>query len=121
METIEPLIKKIKEEVQNLENKVLYLETRNKLLQDSAYKDLELSRMKEERDEARRLLYQGFSISDEEKSRCDKWIDEHRAKHDGKYSSCYNYIFTPTGVGTAGKIQCDNCKEEYEFSDFNNL
>ena len=99
MEAIEPLIKKIKEEVQNLENKILYLETRNKLLQDSAYKDLELSRMKEERDEARRLLYQGFSISDKEKSRCDKWIDEHRAKHDGKYSNCYHYIFTPTGVG----------------------
>lgn len=121
MEVIEPLIKKIKEEVQNLENKVLYLETRNKLLQDSAYKDLELNRMKQERDEARRLLYQGFAMSDEEKSRCGKWIDEHRAKHDGKYSNCYHYIFTPTGVGTAAKVQCGNCKEEYEFSDFNNL
>lgn len=120
MKAIALLMKKINEEVQDLENKVLYLETENKLLRDSAYKDLELSRMKEERDEARRLLYQGFAIKDSEKRRIDEWIQQHKEKHNGEYSSCYHYIFTPTRIGIAGSVQCADCKEEYEFSDFNN-
>lgn len=120
MDNIKPLLQQIEKETNSLHNQILYLETENKLLRDSAYKDLELSRMKEERDEARRLLYQGFAIEDSEKRRIDEWIQQHKEKHNGKYSSCYNYIFTPTGVGVAGKVQCGNCKEEYEFSDFNN-
>lgn len=120
MNNIKPLLEEIEMETSSLTNRILYLEKENKLLRDSAYKDLELSRMKEERDEARKLLCQSFSLSNTEKKRCDDWIQKHKEKHNGKYSSCYHYIFTPTGVGVAGSIQCANCKETYEFSDFNN-
>ena len=39
------------------------------------------------------IVSEDTTMSDEEKSRCGKWIDKHRAKHNGKYSNCYNYIF----------------------------
>ena len=45
------------------------------------------------------------------KKRIDEWIQQHKEKHNGKYSSCYHYIFTPTGIGIAGSVQCADCKE----------
>lgn len=116
---IKELLQQVQDEFDERENEITYLQTQNKLLRDSAYKDLELDRMKSERDEARRLIHQGFTISDVEKKNYQDWIEEHKAKHDGKYTN-YCYIFTPTGIGTAKELQCRKCGETHDFSDFSN-
>lgn len=117
MDNIKPLLRQIEKETNSLNNHILYLETENKLLRDSAYKDLELSRLKEERDEARRMLYQGFPIDDEEKRRIEEWQQEHKKKHDGQRIIPYIYEFTPVGYGTHAEVVCGLCQDSFDFGE----
>lgn len=69
-----------------------------------------------------------FSISPEEHQRIKEWIKEHNKKfhnidadkgeirYSGAIGGSFNYIFTPTSIGTVGTIKCI-CGEEFTFQD----
>lgn len=99
----------------------------NKKLKDENYKDIELAHMKAECDRMKKDYYRGFPISEEEYEKALNWMDDHEAtKHarckglprGGAIGGSYQWIFTPTSIGTFGKIKC-SCGEEFCFNEEN--
>lgn len=74
--------------------------------------DKEYIRLKKDAEEARRMLYNGFGITDEEDKKIDEWIDNHRKNNKGTHF--FSYVFTPTSLGTTGEIKC-KCGESFQF------
>lgn len=92
-------------------------------LKSEHYKDDALKRMSEELAEARAALNRGFEISEEESKAIEAWQKEHEATYHnnsgmlprgGASGGCYDYIFTPTSIGTIGIIKCD-CGQHFTF------
>lgn len=92
-------------------------------LKSEHYKDDELKKMSEELVDARADLNRGFGISEKEQAAIDKWVKQHEADYHsntdgfprgGAIGGCYDYIFTPTSIGTVGIIKCD-CGQHFTF------
>lgn len=92
-------------------------------LKSEHYKDDALKCMSEELAEARAALNRGFEISEEEQAAIDKWVKQHETEchnnadgfpRGGAIGGCYDYIFTPTSIGTVGIIKCD-CGQHFTF------
>lgn len=111
---VKDLLKKIEEEFEYDARKIQYLETQNKLLRDSAYKDIQLAEMKDKLDTMTDEYYRGFPITKEEQVAIYDWMHEHDAECKG---GNYRYIFVPTGIGTIGHVQCGKCNAEFAFQD----
>ena len=92
-------------------------------MESEAYKDSELARMRAELDEAKADLYRGFGISKDESKAIAEWIENHEnTYHNGNHyhgvsSGGYEYIFYPTGIGTAGEIRCSSCGKRFQFQE----
>ena len=98
---------------------------------DEAYASDEMQQMKAELEKAKRDLYRGFGISEEEMEKISKWQEEHEAKvHNlktlkqrafsgGAIGGGYTYEFIPTSIGVIGTCKCNRCKGskhgEFEF------
>ena len=73
--------------------------------------DEEYKRLKKEAEEAKKELYNGFGISDEEKKKIDEWINKHKP-HPYTNAHWFTYKFTPTHLGTIGEVEC-SCGEKF--------
>ena len=111
----------IKYLIKTTKNRNDYLAEENRKLKDEAYKDNEIIKLKEENEKLWKENRRGFSISEEEQNLIDKWRENHNAeKHKSKGAGAiggrFSFVFTPTSIGTVGKIKC-SCGEEYVFKD----
>lgn len=119
----------LNEVVSNIElrdSRIKYLEEENKKLKDEAFKDSELTNMKEKYESIKKDLMRGFPVSEEEEKRIEEWMKKHdkevhgittldqRLRSGGCIGGRYIYIFVPTSIGIIGTIKC-NCGEEFEF------
>lgn len=91
------------------------LQKRLKEIQDDKWADDRLQQMREELERMRREYYRGFPISDDEQKKIDQWMKNHTHPC-GAIGGAHSYIFTPTSIGTVGKIKCI-CGEEFTFVD----
>lgn len=91
------------------------LQERLKEIQDEKWADDRLQQMREELERMRRDYYRGFPISDDEQKKIDQWMKNHTHPC-GAIGGAHSYIFTPTSIGTVGKIKC-MCGEEFTFVD----
>lgn len=96
-----------------------------KKLTDEKWKDSELQKMKEELKEVRADARRGFPISESEYKAAMDWINSHEAsKHPSKHpfprggaiGGSYQWIFTPTSIGTFGEIKC-SCGDSFTFQE----
>lgn len=80
---------------------------------DEHFKDTELGKLLEERNKYRKLYYQSFYLTDEEKEKIKQWMKIH-SNTDKEHIHDESYVFTPTPLGTIGKVKC-TCGKEFEF------
>ena len=111
----------IKYLIKTTKNRNDYLAEENRKLKDEVYKDNEIIKLKEENEKLWKENRRGFSINEEEQNLIDKWQESHNAeKHKSKSAGAiggrFSFVFTPTSIGTIGKIKC-SCGEEYVFKD----
>lgn len=94
-------------------------------IKNEKWKDKELLKMKEEIETMKKEYYNGFPLSDEQLKKINEWKDKHEEeKHSSKLpyprggaiGGSYQYIFTPTSIGTFGTIKC-SCGDTFDFQD----
>jgi len=121
--TVEEHCKDIIEMYNTQKRNIETLIEENKKLKEEKYKDTELAHMKAECDRMKEDYYRGFPISEEEYEKALNWMDDHEAtKHTrckglprgGAIGGSYQWIFTPTSIGTFGTIKC-SCGEKFNF------
>ena len=106
--TFESSLDNIKNKYQRLTDRCERLEEENDRLKEEHYKDNELKRLKEDYDNLYKDYIRGFPITDKQKQAIQEWYKSHKCRGYLKYS------FTPTCLGTSGKVIC-SCGKEYEF------
>lgn len=89
------------------------LEAQVKKLKDKHFEGTELGKLKEERDNFRKLYHQSFYLTDKEKENVEKWRKEHE-KDDKEHCHYQTYCFTPTELGIVGVVKC-SCGKDYTF------
>lgn len=122
--TIEDYLLNIKELSKSKDNQIQKLKAENAQLKDKNYKDNELDSMKKQvesaradREAMRRDMYRGFPITEEEKEAIYNWSKEHDKKehknprgYHGAVGGSFDYVFTPTSIGTVGVCVCGICE-----------
>lgn len=122
--TIEDYLLNIKELSKSKDNQIQKLKAENAQLKDKNYKDNELDSMKKQvesaradREAMRRDMYRGFPITEKEKEAIYNWSKEHDKKehknprgYHGAVGGSFNYVFTPTSIGTVGVCVCKTCE-----------
>lgn len=112
---------KFREQEKQLDN----LRKQNNKILDENWKDNELQKMKEELQTIRADARRGFPISESEYKAAMDWINSHEAsKHPSKHpfprggaiGGSYQWIFTPTSIGTFGEIKC-SCRDSFTFQE----
>lgn len=82
-------------------------------IKDEKWADKRLQEMNEKLEKMRREYYRGFPICYEEQKKIDEWLVNHR-HYGGAIGGSHTYEFSPTSIGTIGKIKC-MCGEEFTF------
>lgn len=122
--TIEDYLLNIKELSKSKDNQIQKLKAENAQLKDKNYKDNELDSMKKQVKSARadieamrRDMYRGFPITEEEKEAIYNWSKKHDEKehknprgYHGAIGGSFDYVFTPTSIGTVGVCVCKTCE-----------
>ena len=98
----------------------------NDELKNNAYKDKELTSMRNELNEMKSEYYRGLPTSEYEEKKINEWIEQHEreahgiktyadklASH-GRCGDSYTYEFVPTSIGTVGTVRC-RCGAEFTF------
>ena len=123
--TIEDYLLNIKELSKSKDNQIQKLKEENAQLKAENYKDDELDSMKKQLESAkadrevmRKNMYRGFPITEEEKEAIYKWSKEHDEKehknprgYHGAIGGGFDYVFTPTSIGTIGICVCGACQK----------
>lgn len=107
MEDIKKTLQRVYDHYRDVCNHNDYLRKENERLKSEAYKDEELSKMKEKYDQMSKDYYRGFPISEEEEKKINEWIEQQMKKHPSGKSTIggrFTYEFFPTSIGTAGSI-----------------
>lgn len=97
-----------------------YLRKENERLKSEAYKDEELSKMKEQYEKMSKDYYRGFPISEEENKKINKWIEDQMDKNPstgGAIGGRFQYEFLPTGIGTIGTVIDGITGEKFTFQE----
>lgn len=95
-----------------------YLGSENERLKSEAYKDEELSTMKEKYDKMRDDYYRGFPISEKEMAKIHEWQDKIIGGVDMKINGTrFHYEFYPTPLGVSGKVVDNITGEKFEFQE----
>lgn len=113
-------IKKILQDLYNqyraAESRNEYLEKENARLKSDAYKDEELSAMKEKYDKIRDDYHRGFPISENEMAKIHEWQDKIIGGVDMKINGTrFHYEFHPTELGTIGYVVDSITGEKFCF------
>lgn len=121
MDSIENDLKRIYDHYRSVVNENEYLRKENERLKSEAYKDEELSTMKERYDKMKSDYYRGFPISEKENERIKDWInnltkDEVPTKI-GAIGGRFTYRFTPTSIGIIGTIEDSITGEKLTFQE----
>ena len=98
MDSIENDLKRIYDHYRKVVNENEYLRKENDRLKSEAYKDEELSKMKEKYDQMSKDYYRGFPISEEEEKKINEWIEKQIEKHPSGRSTIggrFTYEFFP--------------------------
>lgn len=124
--TMDKLCSMLKTKFKEQESQLDNLRKQNKKILDENWKDNELQKMKEELQITRANSDRGFPISEFEYKAAMDWINEHEAfKHPrpegafprgGAIGGSYQWIFTPTGIGTFGEVKC-SCGDSFTFQE----
>lgn len=123
--TIEDYLLNIKELSKSKDNQIQKLKAENAQLKDENYKNNELDSMKkqvesvkEAKEAMRKDMYRGFPITEEEKEAIHNWSKEHDEKehknprgYHGAIGGGFDYVFTPTSIGTIGICVCGACQK----------
>ena len=124
--TIEDYLLNIKELFKNKDNQIQKLKAENAQLKDKNYKDNELDSMKKQVESAKidmeimkKDMYRGFPITAKEKEAIYNWSKEHDKKehknprgYHGAIGGSFDYVFTPTSIGTVGVCVCKTCERK---------
>ena len=123
---LEESFRSIKGHIETVEMRNKYLEEENARLRDEHFKDEELQAMKKQYEQLKEELRRGFGISESEWAAIQEWKRKHEEeKHGANYAAgkmrysgaiggSYDYIFTPTSIGTIGEIRC-SCGDKFCF------
>lgn len=115
---------KARYETQELQNERLREE--NEKLKSEHYSEDALAEMKQKLDSMTSGYRRGFPISEDELKAIDEWrvahdaeahnakTAEERCKLSGVSGGRFKYVFTPTGLGIVGVVQC-SCGSEFCF------
>ncbi len=123
--TIEDYLLNIKELSKSKDNQIQKLKAENAQLKDKNYKDNELDSMKKQVESAkidmevmRRDMDRGFPITAKEKEAIHNWSKNHDKKehknprgYHGTIGGGFDYVFTPTSIGTIGMCVCGACQK----------
>lgn len=123
-ESAEEHLDAVKELFKEKEDKITSLKAENERLKSENYKDEELAKMKakmeqamQQRKEAYDAMYRGFPISKEEQDDINNWMRAHDITthgntkgYHGAIGGGFDYVFTPTSIGTVAKCVCGTCK-----------
>ena len=132
--TIEDYLLNIKELSKNKDNQIQKLKAENAQLKDENYKDNELDSMKKQVESAKidmeimkKDMYRGFPITAKEKEAIYNWSKEHDKKehknprgYHGTIGGGFDYVFTPTSIGTVGVCVCKTCERRAYAAAFSN-
>ena len=122
--TIEDYLLNIKELSKSKDNQIQKLKAENAQLKDKNYKDNELDSMKKQVESTkidmevmRRDMDRGFPITAKEKEAIHNWSKNHDKKehknprgYHGAIGGGFDYVFTPTSIGTVGVCVCKTCE-----------
>lgn len=122
--TIEDYLLNIKELSKSKDNQIQKLKAENAQLKDKNYKDNELDSMKKQVESAKidieimkKDMYRGFPITEKEKTAIYNWSKKHDEKehknprgYHGAIGGSFDYVFTPTSIGTVGVCVCKTCE-----------
>ena len=98
-------------------------------LEDRNWKDDTLKELAEAVEVACENNRRGFPIDKEEAAAIELWKQQHSHKYhadwhpdiNSLFGECWDYCFTPTCIGTIGKVRCRLCAQseesEYVFRD----
>jgi hypothetical protein len=120
MDSIENDLKRIYDHYRKVVNENEYLRKENDRLKSEAYKDEELSKMKEKYDQMSKDYYRGFPISEKEEKKINEWIKQQMEKHPSGRSTIggrFTYEFFPTSIGTAGSIIDGLTGDKFNFQE----
>lgn len=132
---LDDALRAIKIRVKNNEKTIERLQGENARLKEEYYKDNELSAMKKELSDTKRMFQKliedynrGFPISKEEDEKIEAWKRKHleeahgaktskeRLNIGGAIGGVFKYEFTPTSIGVIGRVKC-HCGEEHIFQE----
>ena len=113
---IDEYLNTIKRNLLSKEDTIACLREELKKAKDEAYASEEMTRMKEELDRARKSLYRGFPIDEDEDKHIRDWQHRHETLYHknpkgyhGATGGGYTYKFYPTSIGVIGTCYCDIC------------
>lgn len=116
----------LKTKFANQEELINSLREQIKSLKDENWKDEQLQKMKEEYNQMKVDYNRGFPITKEESCKVKEWMNKHeKEKHllsnerfprGGAIGGSYQFIFTPTSIGTFGTVKC-SCGAEFTFQE----
>lgn len=123
--TIEDYLLNIKELSKSKDNQIQKLKAENAQLKDENYKNNELDSMKKQVESAKidmeimkKDMYRGFPITAKEKEAIHNWSKNHDKKehknprgYHGAIGGGFDYVFTPTSIGTVGVCICEACQK----------
>ena len=113
-------LEEVQKELDSKDRTIRFLRKQNEELKNGLYKDKEFARIKAAYEEMSADYYRGFPISEEADKKIDKWIKEHTetAHRNSKGGGGrYQYIFTPTSLGTLSICRCQTCGVEFDFTE----
>ena len=104
LDTIENDFQRLYDHYRDVYNQNAYLRKENERIKSEAYKDEELSRMKEMYDGMRADYFRGFPISEKEEEKIHEWMDSLPEAASGAIGGRFSYSFTPPGIGVVGTV-----------------
>lgn len=102
----------------NNENIIKQLKEENKRLKELNETE-EIKKLQEQIEQLKEEKNYGFTISEDEHKKINKWIKKHDKECSCGYGTAgdkYSYTFLPTGLGTIGTIKC-SCGAKYCFQE----
>lgn len=111
----EELCKGIQEKLEYLFRKMYHLQTEKDKLESHVWEDEKMRYLKETNEKITQDMLRGFPITEEEEAKIKEWKTNHWKKHKSHHS--FVYEFTPTPIGTVGKIICSKCGREFTFQE----
>lgn len=125
LDSVENDLQRLYDHYRDVVNQNEYLRKENERLKSEAYKDEELSKMKDRYEKMKEDHYNGFPISKEEDEKIKKWMDEVYSndpsfkdmKMGGAIGGRFVYKFVPTSVGVFGTVIDILTKKELSFQE----